>query len=352
MGIEEDRKFVIQRNKTSTVANDKEFDEIVNHNYNWIIEKIVNTTFLKTFFEKDKSLYQVLKDGVQMVMKANKQAGIPLVKFSSQNPKFIKTAIEFPEGGIAGLTDPVSVAKATTGIDYAKIIERILQGDYQGVADTIVDGTMGKTQSAKIVKAIIKFIIPRIQRAIQQSMNPEMIRRLKILDTANEFDTKRQKHVFSPSAYQKILNDKGYNNQELSQGAYDARGKDIEDEIAKFKKSDPEKFKHEYSYYDDPDVQERLEKGASSKFTKVSQSTSGRLKPMQRTKDTDKMRETLIKLTPPWTTENLKQEMLKVANRTDITDEQKTQLLAQVLNPYIKSVEPLHNYLNQIKSGK
>ena len=27
-------------------------------------------------------------------------------------------------------------------------------------------------------------------------------------------------------------------------------------------------------------------------------------------------------------TENLKQEMLKVANRTDITDEQKTQLLA------------------------
>ena len=102
----------------------------------------------------------------------------------------------------------------------------------------------------------------------------------------------------------------------------------------------------------DPDVQERLEKGASSKFTKVSQSTSGRLKPMQRTKDTDKMRETLIKLTPPWTTENLRQEMLKVANRTDITDEQKTQLLAQVLNPYIKSVEPLHNYLNQIKSGK
>lgn len=353
MGLEEDKKLVIERNKKTPVVSDKEFNDAVNQNYNWIVENIINTSPLKTFFEQDKALYKVLKDGVLTVMNATKQAGMPLVKFSSNNPKFIKTALEWPEGGIAGLTSPLSMTKATTGFDTAKLIERILQGDYQGVADVLVDAhPQGKTQEGRIIKAIIKYIIPRIQRWIQQSMNPEMIRRTKILETMEDFETKRQKNQFSPSAFEHLLNSPGYGGKEQSQGAYDVRGKNIEDEIEKFKKSDPEKFKHEYSYYDDPDVKERLEKGASSKFTKISQSTSGRFKQMPRTEETDKMREALIKLTPTWTSEKLRQDMLKVANRTDINDVQKSELLAQVLNPYIKSVEPLHNYLIKLRSGK
>jgi hypothetical protein len=186
-------------------------------------------------------------------------------------------------------------------------------------------------------------------------MNPEMIRRTYLLDTMKDFGNKRQKYEFSPSAFEHLLETKGargYLGEEHSQGAYEARGKEITDEIAKFKKSDPDKFKHEYSYLDDPDVKERLEKTSSSKFKKIAQSKANNLPKLQRTEETDRMYSSLKQLLPKCVFQTLKEAMIRVSSREDLTEEQKSQLLIQTISPYIKSVEPLHNYINKIKSGK
>ena len=183
-------------------------------------------------------------------------------------------------------------------------------------------------------------------------MNPEMIRRTYLLDTMKDFGEKRKKYEYSPSAFKQLLDQEGYGREEQAQGAYDVRGKELTDEIEAFKKSNPEKFKHEYSYLDDPDVKERLEKTSSSKFKKIAQSKANNLPKLQRTEETDRMYSSLKQLLPKWDIQTLKVAMLRVSSREDLTDEQKKQLMIQAISPYIKSVEPLHNYINKIKSGK
>ena len=64
------------------------------------------------------------------------------------------------------------------------------------------------------------------------------------------------------------------------------------------------------------------------------------------------MYSSLKQLLPKWDVQTLKDAMIKVSLREDLTEEQKSQLMVQTINPYIKSVEPLNKYINKIKSGK
>jgi hypothetical protein len=167
-----------------------------------------------------------------------------------------------------------------------------------------------------------------------------------------DFGEKRQKHEYSPSTFKQLLDQEGYNREEQAQGAYDVRGKELTDEIEAFKKSNPEKFKHEYSYLDDPDVKERLDKTSSTKFKKLAQSRPNKLPQFQRTEETDRIYNSLRQLLPKWDVQNLKDAMIRVASREDLSDEQKSQLMIQTIDPYLKSVAPLHDYISKIRSGR
>jgi hypothetical protein len=397
MGLEEEKKFLADKSKG--VATNTDFNKILESNYDFFVKNIIETTPLGEFFKNDPSLYDFLKKTLAQVMKMFMNSGLPVV-LASNNARFVKTAqgpltpaeiaivtegaealagaegaglaeaaagegIGLPSGGAtgggAGSPKGFDLARffgpsQGSGIDGAKFYDKLLQGDYQGLADVIIDGKLGKEHpAAPFAKSTIKYLIPRIQRVLQQTMNPEMIRRTYLLDTMKDFGNKRQKYEFSPSAFEHLLETKGargYLGEEHSQGAYEARGKEITDEIAKFKKSDPDKFKHEYSYLDDPDVKERLEKTSSSKFKKIAQSKANNLPKLQRTEETDKMYSSLKQLLPKWDVQTLKDAMIKVSLREDLTEEQKSQLMVQTINPYIKSVEPLNKYINKIKSGK
>jgi hypothetical protein len=390
MGIEEEKKILADKSKG--VATNTDFNKILESNYDFFVKNIIEATPLGEFFKNDPSLYDFLKKTLAQVMKMFMNSGLP-VKLASNNERFVKTAnpalalegaelaaaealaaaegagaaegLGLPSGGAtgggAGSPKGFDLARffgpsQGSGIDGAKFYDRLLQGDYQGLADVIIDGKLGKDHpAAPFAKSTIKYLIPRIQRVLQQTMNPEMIRRTYLLDTMKDFGNKRQKYEFSPSAFEHLLETKGargYLGEEHSQGAYEARGKEITDEIAKFKKSDPDKFKHEYSYLDDPDVKERLEKTSSSKFVKIAQSKANNLPKLQRTEETDKMYSSLKQLLPKWDVQTLKDAMIKVSLREDLTEEQKSQLMVQTINPYIKSVEPLNKYINKIKSGK
>jgi hypothetical protein len=353
MSIEEDRKFVFKKNAVNTTSN-QQIDEKkeVEYYYDYVIKNIISMPFFATIFSSNPEFYDDLRESVELAVreKNNKQASSE----QTSDKKFVKTAIfglpgmGVPVPGLSGFPGLGSLFGSGAGLDKQKIISELLSGDYQGAWEEICKG-LG---APPLVEALGKYVIPRIQRVIQQMFNPEMIRRTYILDTMKEFGKKRQKYEYSPSAFKHLLDQKGYNDEEQAQGAYDVRGKELTDEIEKYKKSNPDKFKHEYSYYDDPDVQEKLNKTSSTKFKKLAQSRPTRFTQFQRTKETDKIYNSLKELLPNWDIQTLKNEMMKVASRQDLNDEQKSQLMLQTIDPYIKSVAPLHEYISKMRSER
>lgn len=349
MGTEEEKRFIVKNNAQTAQTNsssDKKTE--LDYYYEFMVSALNAVPFFVTLFGSNPEFYDYLKESISKAL--NEINSTKTSNIQSQNNKFIKTSIfGLPSGGVVpGGGGFSSLFGGGSGLDWTKAFDKLLQGDYQGVWGELCD-VFGWPP---IVKVVGKYFIPRIQRAIQQIFNPEMIRRTYILDTMNDFGIKKQKYEYSPSAFKKLLDSEGYNREEESQGAYDVRGKEITDEIESFKKSNPEKFKHEYSYYDDPDVKERLEKNSSTKFKKLAQSRPKKLQQFQRTEETDKIYNNLKQLLPKWNAQTLKEDLVRVASRDDLTDDQKSQLMMQTIKPYIKSVEPLHNYLSKIKSGR
>jgi hypothetical protein len=329
--------------KSSLVTNEN-FKVLESYLYDFVMNLLKSKPVVASVFEQVPSLSEELKEIISDTLKDFQKRREIIKVAGTRTNKFVKVAT--PTGPPA-IPPTVPIPGAGGGgiggagsDDTAKLIESILKGDYQELIDIV-------SKNNKIAAVILKALAVRIERAIKQTFNPEMIRRTYILNTMKDFSEKRQENAFSTSAFEHILESKGargYGGREHSQGAYEVRGKEIKDEIDQYKKSNPEMFKHEYSYLDDPDVKERLEKNSSNKFRKIVSA--------QKTEQKDEQLESFKKLIPNWNANNIKQDLTKIAMRNDITDEQKQELTAQALNVYIKQIQPLHEYITKIRSGK
>jgi hypothetical protein len=348
-----ENKNVPTKLKSSLVTNEN-FKMFENYLYNTVMNLVKTKPTVAAVFEQVPSLNEEVKEIISDTLKDfQKRREIVQVAEIKTN-KFIKVAqvpglpaipstapISGAGGGAGGASGILSAMGGGDASQAYKSFENILKGDWQ----ELVDVFLGK--KFKIAAVILKALGVRLQRAIKQNFNPEMIRRTYILNTMKDFSEKRQDNAFSTSAFEHILESKGprgYGGKEHSQGAYEVRGKEIKDEIDQYKKSNPEMFKHEYSYLDDPDVKERLEKNSSNKFRKLVSA--------QKTQQQDEQLEAFKKLIPKWNANNIKQDLTKIAMRNDITDEQKQELTAQTLSAYIKQIQPLHEYITKIRSGK
>jgi hypothetical protein len=173
-------------------------------------------------------------------------------------------------------------------------------------------------------------------------------------------------HEFSPSAFKKVLDQKGYKGQEHSQGAYDIKTPAFNKEIEKEKAKNPEKFKAPYSYLEDKDVQERkkgnkfkfynpakkeeqsseeentIHASISQKFIKVSQAQNV-------DQELNRRIEAIKKLLSPWNEEMIKQSFLKISNRTDISEEQKSAIIEKQVDEYMRSIKPLQSYMDSLR---
>lgn len=328
--------------KSSLVTNEN-FKVLESYLYDFVMKLVKSKPAVASVFEQVPSLNEELKEIIFDTLKDFQKRREMVQVAGTRTNKFVKVAAPGPApippvppipgaggGGLSGLGG---------GADAAKKWEAVLKGDWQELIDLFVPN--------KVVAVILKAVGVRLERAIKQNFNPEMIRRTYILNTMKDFSEKRQENAFSTSAFEHILESKGprgYGGKEHSQGAYEVRGKEIKDEIDQYKKSNPEMFKHEYSYLDDPDVKERLEKNSSNKFKKIVSA--------QKTQPQDEQLESFKKLIPNWNANNIKQDLTKIATRNDITDEQKKELTKQTLSAYMKQIQPLHEYITKIRSGK
>ena len=328
--------------KSSLVTNEN-FKVLESYLYDFVMKLVKSKPAVASVFEQVPSLNEELKEIIFDTLKDFQKRREMVQVAGTRTNKFVKVAAPGPApippvppipgaggGGLSGLGG---------GADAAKKWEAVLKGDWQELIDLFVPN--------KVVAVILKAVGVRLERAIKQNFNPEMIRRTYILNTMKDFSEKRQENAFSTSAFEHILESKGprgYGGKEHSQGAYEVRGKEIKDEIDQYKKSNPEMFKHEYSYLDDPDVKERLEKNSSNKFRKIVSA--------QKTQPQDEQLESFKKLIPNWNANNIKQDLTKIATRNDITDEQKKELTKQTLSAYMKQIQPLHEYITKIRSGK
>lgn len=326
--------------KSSLVTNEN-FKELESYLYDFVMKLLKSKPAVASIFEQAPSLNEELKEIIFDTLKDFQKRKEMVQAAGTRTNKFVKVAAPGPP-----TIPPVTVPGAGGGIgglatiDAPKLAEAVLKGDYQEIIDQL-------SKDNKILAVVLKAFAVRIERAIKQTFNPEMIRRTYILNTMKDFSEKRQENAFSTSAFEHILESKGprgYGGKEHSQGAYEVRGKEIKDEIDQYKKSNPEMFKHEYSYLDDPDVKERLEKNSSNKFRKIVSA--------QKTQPQDEQLESFKKLIPNWNANNIKQDLTKIATRNDITDEQKQKLTAQTLSAYMKQIQPLHEYITKIRSGK
>lgn len=291
-----------------------------------------------------RDLYIAIKNELELYLKKSS---------SASTKKFIKVAAN----PIAGLV---------TGF---------LKNNWQDIVEFAIDliplpGV--KPVGKLILKAVVKSGAAAAQKNLEQAYgNLDFKRREYILETLIDIGKRTQKNQFSPSAYQKILNDKGYKGGDLSQGAYDVKTPAFKKELEQAKKDNPEKFKLPFSYLEDKDVQER-KKGkkfdfynpggkkeessevisepetasasTSKKFIKTSQTT---------TKITDQdvaQRVAMIeKLLENWNEDAIKQSMIKISNRTDITDEQKQQLISAQVKQYAQAIKPLQSYMDSLR---
>lgn len=339
-----ENKNVPTKLKSSLVTNEN-FKMFENYLYNTVMNLVKTKPTVAAVFEQvpslDEEVKKIISDTLKDFQKRREMVQVAetrtnkFVKVAAPGPPSIPPTAPIPGAGGGGFSGLGSLGAD----DKAKLWEAALKGDWQEIIDVFVKN--------KIYAVILKAVGVRLERAIKQNFNPEMIRRTYILNTMKDFSEKRQDNAFSTSAFEHILESKGargYGGKEHSQGAYEVRGKDIKDEIDQYKKSNPEMFKHEYSYLDDPDVKERLEKNSSNKFRKIVSA--------QKTQQQDEQLEAFKKLIPKWNANNIKQDLTKIAMRNDITDEQKQELTAQTLSAYIKQIQPLHEYITKIRSGK
>jgi len=334
-----------------------------------------NSPGFKILIDERKSLkeelFEIFKDFfARYINKRLPQAG--------QSPSFVKVAGGPPRGlpvlsGGGGKGG--GKGGGLMGADGSgKPLEKILGGNSQDIIEIAFDLFNGPGGWLRIaLKLGAKFLAPRIEKAFEQAfLNLDFKRREYILNTMQSFQEKMQPHEFSPSAYKKVLDEKGYKGQELSQGAYDIKTPAFNKEIEKEKAKNPEKFKAPYSYLEDKDVQDRKkgkkfefynpakkeeqssEDETSDKTVSAGSNNQRFIKMSQQVnkgvdQELSRRVETIKELLSPWNEEMIKQSFLKISNRTDISEEQKSAIIEKQVDEYMRSIKPLQTYMDSLR---
>ena len=326
----------------------------------------------KTLIDEKKSLkeeiFEIFKSFFSTyINKRLTQAG--------QSPSFVKVSAGpgrgLPIGGGSGGGGGGGFLGKLMGADGSgKPAEKILGGNTGELIDLAFDLIPGGGWLKVLGKVAVKYIAPRVERVVQQAfLNLDLKRREYILDTMKSFQEKMKPHEFSPSAYKHILDSKGYKGQELSQGAYDIKTPAFQKEIEEEKAKNPEKFKLPYSYLQDKDVQDRKkgkkfkfynpskkeeessetegetsQASSSQKFIKVSQNQNAKVD-----QELTRRVEAIKKLLSSMDEETIKQAFVKIVNRNDITEEQKSAILEKQVEEYMRTIKPLQTYMDSLR---
>ena len=296
---------------------------------------------------------------------------------AEQSSSFVKVAAGpgrgLPGGGGGASKGAGFVDKLMGSDGSGKPAEKILGGNWQDIIELAFDLIPGGGWLKVLFKIGLKFLAPRIEKALQQAfLNLDFKRREYILQTMQSFQEKMKPHEFSPSAYKKVLDQKGYKGQELSQGAYDIKTPAFNKEIEEEKKKNPEKFKAPYSYLEDKDVQDRKkgknfkfynpakkeeqssEDGATEEKVEAGSNNQRFIKMSQQVnkgvdQELSRRVETIKELLSPWNEEMIKQSFLKISNRTDISEEQKSAIIEKQVDEYMRSIKPLQTYMDSLR---
>jgi hypothetical protein len=202
-----------------------------------------------------------------------------------------------------------------------------------GVGGEWVRGLFTKTYE-KIVKNL-----PNI---LSQLTDPTFLRETGSFFANKEIMESAIPEMYSPSAYDKLLNDKGYGGELLSQGAYDIPSGKLN---SQFKNFYPDLASS--SKYKDPDIQKELKSkfakvGNKSKFIKVSQTEN-----QQSSESMKAQIDQLRKNIPNWQVPDILAQIKIIADNPNMSFQDKQRSVANIVNEYATSLKTLEEIIKK-----
>jgi hypothetical protein len=185
-------------------------------------------------------------------------------------------------------------------------------------------------------------IVKNLPEVLSQLTNPTFLRETGSFFANKEIMESAIPEMYSPSAYDKLLNDKGYGGELLSQGAYDIPSGKLN---SQFKNFYPDLASS--SKYKDPDIQKELKSkfakvGNKSKFIKVSQTEN------QQSSESMKVQiDQLRKNIPDWKVTDILAKIKIIADNPDMSFQDKQRSVANIVNEYATSLKTLEEIIKK-----
>lgn len=197
------------------------------------------------------------------------------------------------------------------------------------------------------IKAGISFIFEGFKKHAPKFLE-EITDPTKIRDTAGSFFANKAilessiPELYSPSAYEKLVNEKGFGGQALSEGAYDIPGADLKSQFKKFYPDLASSTK-----YKDPDIQKELKTKFSKveknkKFIKISQVTSQPSSENMKAQ-IDELRNNL----PEWQVTDILGQIKLIADNKQLSLQDKQRSVADLVVKYANAIKNLEEILNK-----
>lgn len=193
------------------------------------------------------------------------------------------------------------------------------------------------------IAVYFKDIVKNAPEFLNQITDPTVIR-----DTAGSFFANKAilessiPELYSPSAYEKLVNEKGFGGQALSEGAYDIPGADLKSQFKKFYPDLASSTK-----YKDPDIQKELKTKFSKveknkKFIKISQVTSQPSSENMKAQ-IDELRNNL----PEWQVTDILGQIKLIADNKQLSLQDKQRSVADLVVKYANAIKNLEEILNK-----
>jgi hypothetical protein len=159
---------------------------------------------------------------------------------------------------------------------------------------------------------------------------------------------------YSPSAFYHALEldkNRGYNDTKHSQGAYEMLSPELKKAVEDFKKNPPKNMTDfvtgkPVENLENVTVPENSERYKAMKAKLDGTSTANKNSKFVKTSATTQSEE-LRKLVPNWDIKTVLTDMAKIASRTDMSNAEKQQNMANILKQYERQIAPLSDYLDK-----
>lgn len=185
-------------------------------------------------------------------------------------------------------------------------------------------------------------IVKNLPEVLSQLTDPTFLRETGSFFANKEIMESAIPEMYSPSAYDKLLNDKGYGGELLSQGAYDIPSGKLN---SQFKNFYPDLASS--SKYKDPDIQKELKSkfakvGNKSKFIKVSQTEN-----QQSSESMKAQIDQLRKNIPNWQVPDILAQIKIIADNPNMSFQDKQRSVADIVNKYATSLKSLEEIIKK-----